>query len=70
MNEGKLLLSVDQAAQRLSIGRSLCYELVMRGDIPSLKLGRRRLVSVAALEQFIVERLEEETGATETERVR
>ena len=62
MNEGKLLLSVDQAAQRLSIGRSLCYELVMRGDIPSLKLGSRRLVPVSALETFVSERLEEEHG--------
>ena len=62
MNGEKILLSVDQAAERLSIGRSLCYELVMRGDIPSLKLGSRRLVPVSALELFVRERLEEGHG--------
>ena len=59
MNEGKLLLSVDQAAKRLGIGRSLCYELVMRGEIASLKLGRRRLVPVASLVRFIADRIDE-----------
>ncbi len=54
-----LLLSVDQAAQRLSIGRSLMYTLVMRGAIASVKVGRRRLVSRDAILQF-VSRLEAE----------
>ncbi len=54
-----LLLSVDQAAQRLSIGRSLMYTLVMRGAIASVKVGRRRLVARDAILAFI-RRLEAE----------
>ena len=60
MSDPRLLLSIEEAAHRLSIGRSLCYELVLRGELPSLKLARRRLVSVAALERFIAERLQDD----------
>jgi excisionase family DNA binding protein len=44
----------------LSIGRSHCYQLVMRGEIASIKLGRSRRIPVTALEQFVRERLERE----------
>jgi excisionase family DNA binding protein len=54
--EGKILLTVDEAAQRLGIGRSHAYVFVMRGLIPSVKLGRSRRVPAAGLEEF-VERL-------------
>jgi excisionase family DNA binding protein len=38
----------------LSIGRSLAYELIARGIIPSVRLGERRvLVPVAALQERI-----------------
>ena len=53
-----LLLTVNQAASRLGIGRSFLYELVMRGEIQSVKLGRARRIPVAALAQFISEKLE------------
>jgi excisionase family DNA binding protein len=36
------LLAVNQVAEYLGIGRSRAYELVKRGEIPSLKLSRRR----------------------------
>lgn len=68
--ESKLLLTVDEAAHQLGIARSHLYLLVMHGEIASVKLGRSRRIPVAALERFIVERLEEETGAAETEGVR
>ena len=54
----KLLMTVEEAAQCLSIGRSQCYQLVMRGEIASIKLGRSRRILVTALEQFVQERLE------------
>ncbi len=49
----KLLLTVDEAAQRLGIGRSHAYVFVLRGEIPSVKLGRSRRIPLAALEEFI-----------------
>ena len=58
-----LLLTVNQAATRLGIGRSFLYDLLMRGEIQSVKLGRARRIPVAALEQFIGERLEAGDGS-------
>ena len=39
-----LLVSVEEAATLLGIGRTTAYELVMRGHIQSVTVGRRRLV--------------------------
>lgn len=48
-----LLISVPEAARLLSIGRNTAYDLIAAGTLPSIKLGRRRLVSVVALEAWI-----------------
>lgn len=53
----KLLLTMEEAAQTLSLGRTSLYALVMRGKIVSVKLGRRRLVPIAALEQFVAQQV-------------
>lgn len=45
----KLTLSVEEAGQVLGISRGLAYELVARGEIPSIRLGRRVVVPKAAL---------------------
>ncbi len=50
-----LLISVPEAARLLSIGRNTCYELIAAERLPSVKLGRRRLVSRAALEAWITQ---------------
>ena len=57
--DDKLLLTVEEAAQRLNIGRSHAYIYVMRGELPSVKLGRARRVPAVELEGF-VERLRAE----------
>jgi excisionase family DNA binding protein len=49
----RLLLSVDEAAHRLSIGRSLLYELLAAGEIRSIHVGRLRRVPIAALTDYI-----------------
>jgi excisionase family DNA binding protein len=51
--EEKLLLTVDEAARRLGIGRSHAYVFVLRGEIESVKIGRSRRVPVEAIEQFV-----------------
>lgn len=55
----KLLLSVDEAAAMMSIGRNLVYDLVMRRQIASVKLGRSRRIPVAALQEFVARQLAE-----------
>ena len=62
MDDEKLLLTVDQAADRLGVARSHLYRWLMTGELPSLKLGRSRRIPVAALERFVIERLEEEAA--------
>jgi excisionase family DNA binding protein len=49
----KVLVSVDEAAQMLSIGRSLAWELVRRNELCSVKIGRTRRVVVASLREYV-----------------
>ncbi|MFZ0995778.1 MAG: helix-turn-helix domain-containing protein [Candidatus Dormiibacterota bacterium] len=47
------LLRVDEAAERLGLSRSFAWQLVGRGELGVVKLGRRTLVSEAELARFI-----------------
>lgn len=38
---------------RLSIGRSGVFELIRTGELRSVKVGRRRLVSETAIREFV-----------------
>lgn len=49
----KRLVSVPEAADLLSIGKSAAWELVKSGDLASVKIGQRRLVPVAAIDSYI-----------------
>jgi excisionase family DNA binding protein len=49
MDGGILTLTVSEAAKALGIGRNLAYEAIQRGEIPSLRIGRRVVVPRAAL---------------------
>lgn len=51
------LVTVEEAATLLRIGRTTAYELVMRGKIQSVKLGRRRLVVRDGLDRYVSELL-------------
>lgn len=51
------LVTVDEAAQRLSISRTGVYRLMDRHELPSVKIGGLRRISVKALDAYI-ERLE------------
>ena len=48
-----LTMSVTAAARALGISRGLAYELVHRGELPAVRLGRRLLVPVAALDRLV-----------------
>jgi len=49
----KKLLTVSEAADLLGLGRSKAYELVMRGELKSIQIGRARRIPVTALDEFI-----------------
>lgn len=48
-SDSRLVYSVSEAAELLGISRAFAYELVARGELPVIRLGRRRLVPKVAL---------------------
>jgi len=51
----KLTLTVAEAAKVLGIGRNTAYAAAQRGDIPTIRVGRRILVPRAGLERLLYE---------------
>ncbi len=51
--ETKLLLSVDEAAALMSVGRSLVYDLVRRHELVSVKVGRVRRIPAKAIHDYV-----------------
>jgi excisionase family DNA binding protein len=49
----RLAVSVTEAAAMLGISRGLAYELVHRGELPAIQLGRRLVVPIVALERLV-----------------
>jgi excisionase family DNA binding protein len=49
----RLAMTVEETAARLGISRPTAYEAVKTGSIPSIKIGRRILVPLAALERML-----------------
>ena len=52
MNE-PLVLTVEEAAKALRIGRTAAYEAVRRGEIPSVRIGRSLRVPRHALDKML-----------------
>jgi len=52
-SQSSLLLTVEEAAFLLRLGRTTTYGLVLGGEIQSVKIGRRRLVTRSGLEAFV-----------------
>lgn len=48
-----VLLTVDQVAERLQLGRTKVYELLRSGDIESVVIGSARRIPSAAVDAFI-----------------
>lgn len=49
----QLLLSVEQAAKRLGLGRTVMFGLVKSGEIESVKIGRSRRIPADALVTYV-----------------
>lgn len=49
--EGTMMLTVDEAAEHLRVSRSTVYSLMSRGELQSTRIGGRRLVPRACLDQ-------------------
>jgi excisionase family DNA binding protein len=64
--ETRLLLTVDEAARQLSIGRSNLYEHLLRGSLRSVRIGRSRRIASRDLEAFIEGLLQDSTDVSPT----
>ena len=50
------LLSIKDTEETLNLGHTKVCELIADGDIASIKVGRRRLVTPEAIDRFIASR--------------
>ncbi|MCJ2082771.1 helix-turn-helix domain-containing protein [Methylobacterium sp. J-090] len=46
-------MSVEEAGRQLGLSRNSAYQAAGRGEIPTIKIGRRLLVPIVALERLI-----------------
>jgi excisionase family DNA binding protein len=49
----KLLLTVEEAAHKLSVGRNAVYTLMRRGELRYITVGRIRRVPVDAVAEYV-----------------
>jgi excisionase family DNA binding protein len=52
----RLTCSVEEAALLLGISRNSAYEAARKGEIPTIRLGRRILIPVSRLEDLLASR--------------
>ncbi|MCH9732807.1 MAG: helix-turn-helix domain-containing protein [Actinomycetia bacterium] len=52
-SEVPTLLNVEEAAEMLRCSKTLLYTMLGDGRLPSVKVGRRRLVRAADVAQFV-----------------
>ncbi len=62
-NDGPLLLTPEEAAEALRVGRTTVYALIKAGDLRPVHIGRSCRLSRAELERY-VDRLESPTPVT------
>lgn len=48
-----LYASVDEMTKIINLSRSSIYEMLARGEITAIKIGKRTLVSVASARDFL-----------------
>jgi len=51
--ESRTIITIKEMSAILGIGRNTAYEAVKKGEIPSVKVGRRILVPSKALDKWL-----------------
>jgi excisionase family DNA binding protein len=54
----RVVLTIEEAARRLGIGRTTMYALVMSGEVRSVTIGRLRRVPAQCLDEYVAHLLE------------
>lgn len=66
----RLLLSVEDAADRLALSRTRLYGLIKSGEIVSIRIGRLRRVPVESLAAFTERLIAEQSNREQAPAVR
>lgn len=48
-----LLIRIEEAARLLSLGRSTIYEMIYKGELPSVECGTARRIPLDALKAWV-----------------
>ncbi len=59
------LLTMNEAATRLAVGRTTLYELIAKHELRTIKIGRARRVPESALQEWIDCQLRNQTREPE-----
>ncbi|MBI1182129.1 MAG: helix-turn-helix domain-containing protein [Alphaproteobacteria bacterium] len=49
----RLCYTVPQASQAMALSQTAIWGLISRGELKSIKIGKRRLITAEALQEFI-----------------
>jgi excisionase family DNA binding protein len=49
----RIVLTIEEAAECLGIGRTLMYALVTAGEVESVRIGRLRRIPTDALDRYV-----------------
>ena len=60
MEDGKVAYSIPEASKRMSIGRTAVYAEIKAKRLQTVKVGRRTLVTRAALEAWVTNLMREQ----------
>ena len=63
-----LTISVPEAGRRLGIGRNTAYEAARQGQLPVIRIGKRMVVPLAALEAMLAVQSKQQLAAAEVVR--
>lgn len=53
ISDRQIALSIEQAGEVLGISRAAVYKALARGDLPSLRVGGRRLIPRSAVQALV-----------------
>ena len=65
MSADKLLLSPDETCDIIGVRRSKLFDLLKRGEIPSIKIGRLRRIPAEGLRTYVERQLAAQGGGQE-----
>ncbi|MGH3730868.1 MAG: helix-turn-helix domain-containing protein [Micromonosporaceae bacterium] len=60
----EIVLTVEEAAERLRIGRTTMYSLVSKGEIESVQIGSLRRIPVSALHAYVQQLMIQQNNRT------